>query len=219
MGQKLFPTFAFYGRYQDDDPDSLPSLAPDSDHEPEEPEEDEQEESEAESEHPSEASTETRTSVLTEEDERFAPYLPSGGMTEVAEVVAERLASGTIVVHGEGGGDPVRILGQDDFPWNDPVGLLELYHGRLDDWSGPRNPRVVPRALVQPLIYKLRGSIGSMLLDDYGPASGGYDPLGTFAPYCHCRIQQTACRNRTTVATDAGKSPLHQSFAVVQGCV
>lgn len=93
-----------------------------------------------------------------DEDERFDPYLPDGGMAEAAETVAARLAAAGIPVFAEGSPDPVRILGPDDFPWNDPTAILELYHGHLEDWADPRRLRIVPRTLIQPLIDSSLGA-------------------------------------------------------------
>ena len=93
-----------------------------------------------------------------DDDERFTPYLPPGGMAEAAEVVATRLAEESIPVFGVDQSHPIRILGPDDFPWNDPVAVLELYHGRLEDWADPRRPRIVPRTLIQPLIDSSLGA-------------------------------------------------------------
>ena len=91
-----------------------------------------------------------------EADPRFAPYLPSGGMAEAAEAVIAKLEEKPISVTAKGKmgwGKPnvVRVLGPDDFPWDNPVAILELYHGHLNRWTTPR------RGLYGygPLIYHL----------------------------------------------------------------
>ncbi len=93
-----------------------------------------------------------------DQDIRFKPYLPPGGMEEAAEIVIKRLESDPIKVFTKGESQPVRIIGPDDFPWWDPAAILELYHEHFEDWERPRVLRVVPRTLLQPLIDSSLGS-------------------------------------------------------------
>ena len=92
-----------------------------------------------------------------DEDPRFKPYLPSGGMVEAAKTVITRLEKDPIEVETKGFlgiGKPrvVRELGPDDFPWQEPAAILEMYHGHYDRWAAPR-PRAWGRGrLIQPLI-------------------------------------------------------------------
>ena len=86
------------------------------------------------------------------EDPKFKPYLPQGGMMRVASTVIERLENEPIEVFAKGEEKPVRIIGPDDFPWWDPTAILELYYHRYDRWAKPRNYSIASRALIQPLI-------------------------------------------------------------------
>ncbi len=87
-----------------------------------------------------------------EEDERFQPYLPEGGMSEVAETVIERLENGGIKVFADEQTKPVRILGPDDFPYWDPRSILEIYHRQLSRWAKPRSGWGRPSTLLQAMI-------------------------------------------------------------------
>ena len=76
-----------------------------------------------------------------EEDPEFAKYLPPGGMTEAAETVISRLETQPIKVVGKGmfgTEETTQILGPEDFPWRNPVAILELYHGQTKRWQKPR---------------------------------------------------------------------------------
>ena len=87
-----------------------------------------------------------------DEDPKFKPYLPDGGMMRVALTVIERLENKPVEVFAKGGKKPVRIIGPDDFPWWDPTAILELYYHRYDRWAQPRNYSIASRTLIQPLI-------------------------------------------------------------------
>ena len=87
-----------------------------------------------------------------DQDPKFKPYLPPGGMAEAAETVIKRLETEPIKVIPKGKSKPVQILGPDDFPWSNPTMILELYHGQLRRWTWPRFSMIVPRTLIQPLI-------------------------------------------------------------------
>jgi len=95
-----------------------------------------------------------------EADERFAPYLPPGGMAEAARVVIERLEREPwkLEVTGRVSGKTktVGVLGPMDFPWNDPCQILELLHDHTERWrrraSGERVARAQPMRLLGPLI-------------------------------------------------------------------
>ena len=93
-----------------------------------------------------------RTWRSIDEDLRFKPYLPVGGMKEAAETVIKRLESDPIKIFEKGESKLVRVILPDDFPWREPAAILELYHGRFEGWASPRTIRVVPRTLLQPLI-------------------------------------------------------------------
>lgn len=74
-----------------------------------------------------------------DEDERFRPYLPPGGMAEAALRVIERLEREPLVIEVTDGEDgakrTVGVLGTADFPWQEPSQILELYHGRTERWQ------------------------------------------------------------------------------------
>ena len=73
-----------------------------------------------------------------EQDPRFKPYLPDGGMAEAARVVIERLEREPlkleVTIPATGKKKTVGVFGPADFPWNDPTQILELYHGRTEPW-------------------------------------------------------------------------------------
>ncbi|MFN3194297.1 MAG: alpha/beta fold hydrolase [Aureliella sp.] len=84
---------------------------------------------------------------------QFQPYLPEGGMAEVAEVVLDRLANSppTLTAKHPRSGSEVSIkLGLADFPYSDPAEILAMYHERwrLPETSGSRSQR----KLIKPLI-------------------------------------------------------------------
>ena len=90
-------------------------------------------------------------------DPRYARYLPKGGMKEAAETVIKRLENGPIEVRARnifGFGPPpvVQALGPDDFPWDEPNEILELYHGQMQRWSRPRQRMSGTGVLIHPLI-------------------------------------------------------------------
>lgn len=65
--------------------------------------------------------------------EDFAPYLPEGGMAEASRAVIERLEQDRYVFENEQG-EVIATYGPLDFPWSNPVQILELYHGQTDRW-------------------------------------------------------------------------------------
>jgi pimeloyl-ACP methyl ester carboxylesterase len=90
-------------------------------------------------------------------DPQFAPFLPKGGMEEAAETVIKRLEKDPIEVRARsflGFGSPavVRILGPDDFPWDEPDQILELYHGQTRRWARLRQRMRGTGVLIHPLI-------------------------------------------------------------------
>lgn len=98
-----------------------------------------------------------RTWKAVDEDPRFAPYLPPGGMAEAAETVIKRLEDERITVSingllGSGKPSVVRVLGPDDFPWHEPALILELYHGRTKRWARKRPRMRGTGTLIHPLI-------------------------------------------------------------------
>jgi len=93
-----------------------------------------------------------------DQDPRFQPYLPEGGMAEVAEVVLARLANSPprlTAKHPESGKDVSITMGLADFPYLNPAGILEMYHERWDRWAVIPNAtgsRPERRRLIGPLI-------------------------------------------------------------------
>jgi pimeloyl-ACP methyl ester carboxylesterase len=93
-------------------------------------------------------------------DERFRPYLPDGGMAEAARVVVERLEREPLAIESvgrvSGQTRTVGVFGPEDFPWDDPGHILELFHGRTDRWKrqaiAERLPLTRPVPLIGPLI-------------------------------------------------------------------
>jgi hypothetical protein len=68
-----------------------------------------------------------------DEDPQFMPYLPQGGMAEAAQSVIQRLEREPLSVEFKdrvsGETKTIAVIGAEDFPWNDPTRILELYHG------------------------------------------------------------------------------------------
>jgi len=94
---------------------------------------------------------------VVDKDPRFAPYLPPGGMAEAAESVIKRLEEKPIEVSAKGFfgfGEPtvVRVIGPDDFPWDEPAWILELYHGQTKRWAQRRGRMRGTGTLIHPLI-------------------------------------------------------------------
>ncbi len=88
-------------------------------------------------------------------DERYQPYLPEGGMAEAARVVIERLERAPVTIEipqDDGSTSTIPVVRAQDFPWSDPVQILELYHGHLERWKKPAPPRGSPMKLIGPLI-------------------------------------------------------------------
>ena len=83
-------------------------------------------------------------------------------MKEAAETVIKRLENGPIEVRARnifGFGPPpvVQALGPDDFPWDEPNQILELYHGQMQRWSRPRQRMRGTGVLIHPLIESSLG--------------------------------------------------------------
>ena len=76
---------------------------------------------------------------VVEQDKRFKPYLPEGGMAEAARVVIERLERGPIQLEVDdpetGKKKPAGAIGPNAFPWRDPTQILEMYHGHTKRWQ------------------------------------------------------------------------------------
>jgi pimeloyl-ACP methyl ester carboxylesterase len=94
---------------------------------------------------------------VVDKDPRFAPYLPPGGMAEAAETVIKRLEEKPIEVSANsllGVGKPTvgRVIGPDDFPWDNPAWILELYHGHTKRWAQTRDRMRGTNTLIHPLI-------------------------------------------------------------------
>jgi pimeloyl-ACP methyl ester carboxylesterase len=70
-------------------------------------------------------------------DPAWAPYLPPGGMEQAAEEVLTRLENGGIEVK-DARGKTEMVLGPDDFPWDYPAAILELFHGHTERWKDGR---------------------------------------------------------------------------------
>lgn len=94
-----------------------------------------------------------------EQDRRFQAYLPEGGFDEAARSVIERLEKEPIKIYRERREDVepklVGVLGPEDFPWHDPVQILELYHGKTSRWAfqfSTQRARQQSMALIGPLI-------------------------------------------------------------------
>jgi pimeloyl-ACP methyl ester carboxylesterase len=96
---------------------------------------------------------------VVDQDERFKPYLPAGGMAEAAREVIQRLEKEPwqLEVKDPETGEKqlAGILVPKDFPWRDPTQILELYHGHTERWqtrSTGRSQRPRQINLVWPLI-------------------------------------------------------------------
>ncbi|MBN37162.1 MAG: hypothetical protein CMI29_01730 [Opitutae bacterium] len=117
-----------------------------------------------------------------DEDPRFKPYLPPGGMEFAAETVIKRLETDPIKIYSKGKPKPVRIIVPDDFPWRDPTAILELYHGQLKRWESPRILRVLPRTLLQPLIDSSLGTTEKRRWKLWNDPATRYLSRSNFAP-------------------------------------
>lgn len=87
-----------------------------------------------------------------ESDPNWAPYIPEGGMEAAAEAVLTRLENGGVEVNDHANGKLKFLLGPDDFPWDQPAQILELYHGQTDRWVKGRGLRQSYYNLIFPLI-------------------------------------------------------------------
>ena len=70
-------------------------------------------------------------------DPAWAPFLPPGGMEEAAEEVLTRLENGGIEIK-DAHGKTKLVLGPDDFPWDYPAEILELFHGHTERFKDRR---------------------------------------------------------------------------------
>ena len=92
-----------------------------------------------------------------DQDPKFKPYLPPGGMEEAANTVIKRLEESPIEIKkkglfGFGKPEVVRVMGPDDFTWDEPAQILELYHGVTERWAKTRPRQGGFNALIWPLI-------------------------------------------------------------------
>lgn len=126
-----------------------------------------------------------------DEDERFKPFLPEGGMAEAARAVIQRLEREPITLKTQnqdsGESEVVGRLAATDFPWNDPTEILELYHHRLERWqqraaqsSQPRESRI---NLVFPLIDTSLGVTPERRYRLWTDPATRYLGRGGFAPF------------------------------------
>lgn len=69
-----------------------------------------------------------------EDDERFQPYLPPGGIAEAVRVVRDRLDREPLNLKGSGDNETEILMGPSEFSIWDPALVLELYHEHYDRW-------------------------------------------------------------------------------------
>jgi pimeloyl-ACP methyl ester carboxylesterase len=85
-----------------------------------------------------------------DEDERFTPYLPKGGMAELARSVLQKVEQNPIVVN------EYMTIGPTDIPWTNPSVLLWIYNedkALYSDWFKNRYTiRSNQKTLIGPLI-------------------------------------------------------------------
>ena len=119
-----------------------------------------------------------------EQDERWTPYLPKGGIAAAAEAVLRRFERELVEV--EAGGQSV-VLTPDDFPTRDPAAILALYHGHIDSLRGAIAGQLRPREGDRPILGVLiDSSLGATprrshrLMTD---AATRYIGRDNFAPY------------------------------------
>ena len=126
-----------------------------------------------------------------DEDPRFQPYLPEGGMAEAARIVVQRLEQEPLRVEytdqESGERKSVAVIGPEDFPWNDPTRILELYHGQTQPlkWvmalaGNSRRRRV---SLIGPLIDSSLGVTPQRRYRLWTDPATRYLGRGNFAPY------------------------------------
>ena len=70
-------------------------------------------------------------------DPAWAPFLPPGGMEEAANAVLTRMENGGIEIKDSLGKTKL-VLGPDDFPWDYPAEIIELYHGHTEHFKDQR---------------------------------------------------------------------------------
>lgn len=85
-------------------------------------------------------------------DPAWAPFIPSGGMEVAAQEVLTRLENGGITIKDARTNETKMILGPEDFPWNYPGRILELYHGQTKRWVNGRGSQLYYARLIFPLI-------------------------------------------------------------------
>ncbi len=127
-----------------------------------------------------------------DQDERFKPYLPDGGMAEAARVVIDRLERESIKLEisdlESGKRKVVGHITATDFPWNDPIAILELYHRRIERWaqraarttSAPRERQI---NLIFPLIDTSLGVTPERRYRLWNDPATRYLGRGGFAPF------------------------------------
>jgi pimeloyl-ACP methyl ester carboxylesterase len=126
-----------------------------------------------------------------EQDARFTPYLPDGGMAEAARVVIERLEREPLKLEIEmpksGKKQTIGVLGPADFPWNEPTQILELYYGHTGRWKGMAVARLLRGGsrirLIGPLIDTSLGVTPERRHRLWSDPATRYLGRGNFAPY------------------------------------
>jgi pimeloyl-ACP methyl ester carboxylesterase len=126
-----------------------------------------------------------------DEDPRFEPYLPEGGMAEAARVVIERLEAQPLTLEltdrKSGETKTVGMLGPAEFPWSDPTRILELYHGHTDRFAKLTRTEVFSRqsrmTLIGPLIDSSLGVTPERRYQLWTDPATRYLGRRNFAPY------------------------------------
>ena len=126
-----------------------------------------------------------------EEDPRFEPYLPEGGMGEAARVVIERLEREPLRLEvtdrKTGEKKTIGTIGPLDFPWNNPTRILELYHGHTDGIARTAWLQAFVRqrkiALIGPLIDSSLGVTPQRRYRLWNDPATRYLGRGNFAGY------------------------------------
>lgn len=76
--------------------------------------------------------------LVVEQDPKFTPFLPEGGIAGAVQEIIRRLETEPLqvaVTDEKSGRTETITLGRDDFRPNDPASILEIYHGNYEKWA------------------------------------------------------------------------------------
>lgn len=123
-----------------------------------------------------------------EQDERFRPYLPPGGIAQAALAVKERLEREGIQIslHNDGDGETINVaLSSEHLPSMDPASILAFYYGHHESWIEKFSQSQTPEEvrLVGPLIDSSLGVTPSRRYRLWTDPATRFLGRGNFAAY------------------------------------